>query len=823
MLSRLASFAAAVLLLSGVQQAFAVTSCDTNHEPRVLEALNRVLDAHRPAFEAREDFTATLPVVFHGMFHPRFTAAEKAAFASQVAREMDFMNRWYRAENSRFATRARAFESVTLQGASGIQFRLANKDPSGNPTSGITQHDVTFATCGSDDASLDRMQAVQPMWDKTRYINIYMCDLSGNLLGFAFFPSESNTGFDGIVDNWSTLATDFDNGNTISHEMGHFLGLPHTFDGSTCSTDPARGDAIADTPPTDSPTSTRFPNQGCAANVAGAQAFVNCNNVVMTENVMDYNSEDCVKIMTNGQIARIKMVLDVPPRRSLRFSDALSGSCVPNCQGRACGDNGCGGSCGACPTGQSCNATFACVGNPGCVPNCANRNCGDNGCGGSCGSCSAGTTCTAGVCRSAINNQVCTSPITLTPGTPVNYDTTNVTLSASQGTVCAVGTTPGLYYTVAGTGTVMTVTTCTATNQFDTVMQIVRGSPCSQSSTCIGEFDDTSSATCNLGSSFTGCFSSGDNFGIYIEGFDGRGSGQISVTNSNTPCSFQTGRSCSGATSGATNTGAFEIAGTSTESLVENSVSCATPEQIPANFQWFKLASPTSRRFRVSTCNAGTPSFDSIVEVRSGSCSSSGTCIAFNDDAESCPSNEFASDLEFCAEANTQYFIGVRSFANSQGSFRLSVTDEGACACTANCINKNCGDDGCGGSCGSCDSGFSCSVQGQCEGNNPAVSVNPSRSPQGVCVDFNCRKMEQLCSRFGGSGVCLPGVGHCCQNPRLPESFVWRVKKTRAADRERAAFVRRPGQVFCLALEGTVTFLRENERAYVFRCSNIRV
>lgn len=62
--------------------------------------------------------------------------------------------------------------------------------------------------------------------------------------------------------------------------------------------------------------------------------------------------------------------------------------CVPDCAGRACGDDGCGGSCGECESGL-CGDDGIC----GCVPDCTGKACGSDGCGGSCGECQEGKTC----------------------------------------------------------------------------------------------------------------------------------------------------------------------------------------------------------------------------------------------------------------------------------------------------------------------------------------------------------------------------------------------------------------------------------------------
>lgn len=68
--------------------------------------------------------------------------------------------------------------------------------------------------------------------------------------------------------------------------------------------------------------------------------------------------------------------------------------CTPSCG--ECGPDGCGGSCGNCPGGWNC-VTGACV-EQTCTPDCAGKNCGDDGCGGVCGTCTSAQTCVAGTC-----------------------------------------------------------------------------------------------------------------------------------------------------------------------------------------------------------------------------------------------------------------------------------------------------------------------------------------------------------------------------------------------------------------------------------------
>ena len=111
-------------------------------------------------------------------------------------------------------------------------------------------------------------------------------------------------------------------------------------------------------------------------------------------------------------------------------------SCTPNCAGRVCGTDGCGGSCGSCATGTSCNASGTCV--AGCTPNCAGRQCGADGCGGVCGPGCSGTD----ICSAAGR---CAGTCAIEPGTwAVSY----VLAPASTAGGCPVPATAGV---VAGT------------------------------------------------------------------------------------------------------------------------------------------------------------------------------------------------------------------------------------------------------------------------------------------------------------------------------------------------------------------------------------
>lgn len=77
-----------------------------------------------------------------------------------------------------------------------------------------------------------------------------------------------------------------------------------------------------------------------------------------------------------------------------RYLDTF-GACTPNCQGRSCGADGCGGTCGSCPAAHSCDGSSGQCFLPACEPACQGVACGADGCGGVCGECGSGLMCTA--------------------------------------------------------------------------------------------------------------------------------------------------------------------------------------------------------------------------------------------------------------------------------------------------------------------------------------------------------------------------------------------------------------------------------------------
>ncbi len=235
--------------------------------------------------------TYRIPVVVHVITHN----SGNNGFISQslVQSQIDILNEDFRALAG----------SLGANGEDGgIEFFLATQDPQGNATNGITY-------TANTDWFNDNGNYWGPLhWDTDRYLNIYTNKASGALGYVPGLPQNGIVGSsaDRVVVLWSSFGRNapigppFNKGRTTTHEVGHYLGLYHTFDSgcgnnNNCNT---TGDLICDT------ARNQNPNFGCNSN------DTSCNSNDPVDNYMNYTNDTCMERFTSEQIRRMRCTLE---------------------------------------------------------------------------------------------------------------------------------------------------------------------------------------------------------------------------------------------------------------------------------------------------------------------------------------------------------------------------------------------------------------------------------------------------------------------------------------------------------------------------------
>ncbi len=213
-----------------------------------------------------------------------------------------------------------------------ISFCLAKRTPTGTSTNGINriQSALTDMTLETDDIAVKDLSR----WNPTDYINIWIVKSINSLssgpgvVGYAYLPSSHGQPEDGLVIEAGMFGSASINDVVVNHEMGHYLGLYHTFQGGCENNDClAQGDRICDTPP-DQGQHTACPFNSCQtdADAPAPNPFTTDVND-LTENFMDYSPLSCVYSFTSGQRTRMHQFLD-GARSSLLQSKGCLSPCV---------------------------------------------------------------------------------------------------------------------------------------------------------------------------------------------------------------------------------------------------------------------------------------------------------------------------------------------------------------------------------------------------------------------------------------------------------------------------------------------------------------
>ncbi len=236
-------------------------------------------------FEARlVNGVYEIPVVVNVVYN---TIAQNIS-QTQIQSQIDVLNADYAATNSDYALTPSTFQAVR-SGNTNIRFVL----------DAVVRKSTKTKSFSTNNAMKTSTSGIAPTSPSTK-LNIWSCNLSNSVLGYAQFPGGSLS-TDGVVidDNafgtTGTAVAPFNKGRTGTHEVGHWLNLRHIWGDATCG-----NDQVGDTP------LHNTANYGCPA--SGHRSTCTGTPLEMTMNYMDYTDDACMYMFTAGQKARMLAV-----------------------------------------------------------------------------------------------------------------------------------------------------------------------------------------------------------------------------------------------------------------------------------------------------------------------------------------------------------------------------------------------------------------------------------------------------------------------------------------------------------------------------------
>ncbi len=283
----------------------------------------------------------TIPVVVHVIHNGQAIGVAPNITDAQVESQITILNQDFR---KMFGTPGG--ESTNPVAADiEIEFVLAKVDPYENPTNGIDRVAFIQESWAGRGTDIDLIVKPATIWDPTQYLNMWTFNISDDILGYAQLPEASGLDglysggtaiTDGVISNYAVfgssdispsflLASPYDKGRTMTHEVGHFLGLRHIWgdgNGDEASNLPdctaTATDYCADTP------QAGWEHYDCGI-------FDTCTSAAgidMVENYMDYTNDACMNIFTQNQKDRITVIMNNAVRRST-LKTSTKGTAIP--------------------------------------------------------------------------------------------------------------------------------------------------------------------------------------------------------------------------------------------------------------------------------------------------------------------------------------------------------------------------------------------------------------------------------------------------------------------------------------------------------------
>ena len=233
-----------------------------------------------------------IPVVVHVVYN----TTQQNISDAQVQSQIDVLNEDFTATNKDYNNYDAGYTAV--KGNVDIKFCLALiiRKQTDKTSFGVNDQVKRNSSGGSD--------PVDPM----HFLNIWVCNLGGNVLGYAYYPGIKPEKYGAVIHYLSfgrgagySFFTSYDLGRTATHEVGHCLGLVHIWGDKNCG-----DDQVDDTP------LHNGPNFGCPEQ--GLRSTCTGTPVQMWMNYMDYTDDRCMYLFTDGQAARADFFMSTDPQ-----------------------------------------------------------------------------------------------------------------------------------------------------------------------------------------------------------------------------------------------------------------------------------------------------------------------------------------------------------------------------------------------------------------------------------------------------------------------------------------------------------------------------
>lgn len=224
-----------------------------------------------------------IPVVVNVLYR---TTSENISL-TQIQSQITVLNNDFQALNSDYNNTPTVFQSVRA-GNMGIRFVLDT----------VIRKSTTKTSWSTNDAMKKSSQGGINPSSPTLKLNMWCCNLSGGILGYAQFPGGSSATDGVVIDNnafgsTGTVSAPYNKGRTATHEVGHWMNLRHIWGDATCGSD-----LVNDTP------IHTGANYGCPSYPSNSTCG-GTSHPMMTMNYMDYTNDACMYMFTTGQKSRI--------------------------------------------------------------------------------------------------------------------------------------------------------------------------------------------------------------------------------------------------------------------------------------------------------------------------------------------------------------------------------------------------------------------------------------------------------------------------------------------------------------------------------------